>query len=111
MPRSPPEPETDSGPLVSSPWPLSAILLVDMGHTDGRAIWSIRVFIEANDADAQAAVDAVGRALCPDESHEGYCPVPWTTLLCRFDDLDDEDRRKWQAEFDQDREAAGRAPN
>ena len=36
--------------------------------------------IEATPEQAEAAADAIARALCPDEHHPGYCEVPWTLL-------------------------------
>lgn len=73
---------------------------------DGRTVWRISAIIEASEEDARAAEEAIARALCPDENHTGYCPVPWTTLACRFDDLDDGDRVEWEAEFAQTRQRA-----
>jgi hypothetical protein len=64
--------------------------------TDGRTVWMISAVIEASEEDARAAQEAIARALCPDENHAGYCPVPWTTLACRFNDLDDEERAQWK---------------
>ncbi len=37
------------------------------------------------------------------------CPVPWTTMICRFEDLDDDEQAVWQAEFDADRHSARKA--
>ncbi|MDP9386858.1 MAG: hypothetical protein M3Q48_02750 [Actinomycetota bacterium] len=62
--------------------------------------------IEATPEDAERAQEAIARALCPDESHPGQCPVPWTTMICRFEDLDDDEQAAWQADFDADRDSA-----
>jgi hypothetical protein len=71
-----------------------------------RTIWQVTAVIEATDEQKDAALEAIARALCPDEHHPGYCPVPWTTMACRFDDLDAEDKATWQASFDEDRQRA-----
>ena len=59
----------------------------------------------AGGGDAQEAIE---RALCPKEDHPGYCPVPWTTLVCRFDELDSRERA-WAADFAKDRQRAREA--
>lgn len=74
-----------------------------MEVTEGRTVWKISAVIEATEDAALAAHEAIARALCPDEDHPGYCPVPWTTMICRFDDLDPEDRADWEADFANDR--------
>lgn len=51
---------------------------------DKRDVWKISVVIEATREHADAALEAIARALNPDEHHPGYCPVPWTTILCHF---------------------------
>jgi hypothetical protein len=66
-------------------------------------VWKVSAIIEATDDAALAAQAAIARALCPDETHAGYCPVPWTTMACRFDDLDSEERAEWEAEFANER--------
>jgi len=63
----------------------------------------VSAVIEATEDAAHAAQEAIARALCPDENHPGYCPVPWTTMICRFDDLDPEERAEWEADFAEDR--------
>jgi hypothetical protein len=52
----------------------------------------ISTVIEADEDAAFAAQEAIARALCSGEDHPGYCPVPWTTIICRFADLDPEER-------------------
>jgi hypothetical protein len=71
--------------------------------------WKISAVIEATKDEADQAVEAIGRALCPEPDHAGYCEVPWVTMTCRFDDLDDDERASWQAEFDEDRRKADAA--
>jgi hypothetical protein len=73
-----------------------------------RTIWQLSVVIEATVDQRDAAFEAVARALCPDDDHSGPCPVPWTTIACRFDDLDPDDKASWQESFDLDRQP--RAP-
>ena len=68
-----------------------------------RTVWVLSAVIEGTRDDAAAALEAIERTLCPDPDHDGYCPVPWTTMACRFDDLDDEERADWQQSFDEDR--------
>lgn len=75
--------------------------------TEGRTVWRISTVIEADEDAAFAAQEAIARALCPNDDHPGYCPVPWTTIICRFDDLDPEERAGWEAEFAKDRLRAG----
>lgn len=41
--------------------------------------------IDASDVDALAAAEAVGLAFCPVFDHKGYCPMPWTTMVVRFE--------------------------
>jgi hypothetical protein len=62
-----------------------------------RTIWAIKVLIEATVEQADEA--AVASALCPEEDHPGDCPVPWTTVLCRLDDLGPEERATWSKSF------------
>ena len=57
------------------------------------------VIIEATEDDAERAAEAMERALCPDENHDGLCEVPWTMIKCRFEDLDDDERRMWEEGF------------
>jgi hypothetical protein len=66
-------------------------------------VWKVSAFIEATEDAALAAQEAIARALCPDENHPGYCPVPWTTVICQFEDLDPEERADWEADFAKDR--------
>jgi hypothetical protein len=75
---------------------------------DGRQVWRISVVIEATAEQQDAAVEAIDRTLCADENHAGFCPVPWTLLRCRRDDLDP-DERAWQGDFDDERCRAGGA--
>lgn len=70
------------------------------------AVWKVSTIIEASEADAFAAQDAIAKALCPDRDHPGYCPVPWTTLVCRFDHRDPEERAEWEADFAETRRRA-----
>ena len=71
--------------------------------TEGRTVWMISAVIEATEDDAFAAQEAIARALCRDEDHPGCCPVPWTLIACRFDDLDPDERAGWEADFAKDR--------
>jgi hypothetical protein len=73
---------------------------------DGRSVWKVSAVIEATEDEAHAAADAIGRALCPDPEHGGYCEVPWTTMIVRFDELEPEEQASWQEAFDEDRSAA-----
>jgi len=72
-------------------------------------VWMVTAIIEATAQGARDAQDAIERALCPDEDHPGYCSAPWTTLICRFDDLDPRERAKWEADFARDRQQAREA--
>jgi hypothetical protein len=74
-----------------------------------RQVWAIRVVIEATDEQAEAAEQAIARALCPDENHPGSCETPWTTIRCVLTDLDDDERAAWQVDFDEDRRRAREA--
>jgi hypothetical protein len=69
----------------------------------------VSAVIEATEEQKDAALDAIGRALCPEEDHPGYCPVPWTLMACRLDDLDPDERASWQESFDEDRQRAREA--
>jgi len=79
------------------------------GVTEARTVWMVTAIIEATAQGARDAQDAIERALCPDEDHPGYCSAPWTTLICRFDDLDPRERAKWEADFARDRQQAREA--
>jgi hypothetical protein len=70
--------------------------------SEERTIWKVTAIIEAT-AD-QAAQQAIAGALCPDENHPGYCPSPWTMVARRFEDLSEDERAAWQADFDEERE-------
>jgi hypothetical protein len=72
-----------------------------------RTVWQVSAFIEATEEERDAALAAIERALCPDPDHEGYCPVPWTTMAVRLSDLDEDERVGWQESFNDDRQAAG----
>jgi hypothetical protein len=74
-----------------------------------RQIWAIQVVIEATDEQADAAEEAIARALCPDENHPGYCDTPWTTIRCVLTDLGEDERAAWQVDFDEDRRRAREA--
>ena len=74
-----------------------------------RRVWAIRVMIEASERDAEGALDAIGRAMCPDAEHDGYCEVPWTVMHCAFDDLGANEQAEWQESFDEDRRRAREA--
>src|SRR5438093_1679673 len=78
-------------------------------HMSERRAWAIRVMIEASEAQADVAKEAIARALCPDENHPGYCPVPWTLVGCALDDLDADEQATWQENFDDDRTRAREA--
>jgi hypothetical protein len=70
----------------------------------GRRVWHVTAVIEASAQDADAAAEAIARALCPDPDHEGPCPLPWTIMLC---EVEEPDRSRWLAEFDQQRPPGG----
>gem|GEM_PF-7036372 len=72
--------------------------------TAARNVWAIKVVIEATAEDADKAIQAIGRTLCPQENHSGECAVPWTTVLCVLDQLDPSERAAWSASFADDRE-------
>lgn len=77
--------------------------------SDERAVWKVTAMIEATAEQAKAAQEAIARALCPDEDHPGYCATPWTLIACRFEDLTDEERAAWEANFDEERTRAPEA--
>jgi hypothetical protein len=68
-----------------------------------RAVWQLSAVIEATEEQADAALEAIARALCPDPDHAGPCPMPWTTMRVRFDDLDPSEQASWQESFDDER--------
>ena len=77
--------------------------------SDERTVWKVTAIIEATADQAQEAAEKIERALCPDENHPGYCPVPWTTIVYRFEELAGEERVQWQADFHEDRMRAREA--
>ncbi|HET9465726.1 MAG TPA: hypothetical protein VFO71_09365 [Gemmatimonadales bacterium] len=74
-----------------------------------RTVWKVTTIIEATAEQAEAAQEAIARALCPEENHPGYCPTPWTMVTCRFEDLSEDERTAWQADFDEERAKAREA--
>jgi hypothetical protein len=57
----------------------------------------LKVVLKGTQAEAEAAADAVGRALCPDETHDGPCNTPWTVVLSRLEDTRNEvDAAEWR---------------
>jgi hypothetical protein len=72
----------------------------DQPPQTGRRVWYVTAVIEASAEDADAAAEAIARALCPDPDHEGQCPVPWTIMLS---EIEEPDRSRWLAGFDQER--------
>lgn len=77
-------------------------------NVDEKRVWAIKVFIEATAEEADEAVRAIGSALCPEENHPSYCPVPWATMLIPPDSLDHE-LAEWSRSFAEDRERARKA--
>jgi hypothetical protein len=75
-----------------------------------RRVWAIRVLVEATKADADLAMEAIERALCPDENHPGECPVPWFLSQCDFGELEGDERAWWEADFAADRPEPPEAP-
>ena len=71
-----------------------------------RTVWATKVLIEATEDQADAAQEAIARAMCPDENHPGYCPVPWTMESCALSDLDEAEREWAQQFFDEQRRLA-----
>ena len=81
-------------------------MMPDMGE---RTVWAIKVLIEATAEQAEETVEAIARAICPQDDHPGYCPAPWTTVVCALDELTPEERATWSESFAADRERAKRA--
>ena len=71
--------------------------------SNNRQVWRFSVVIEASEEDAERVGEAIARALCPDDFHPGPCPIPWTMMHCRFNELDDDEQRRWEADFDDER--------
>ena len=71
--------------------------------SEERTVWKVTAIIEETADEAEAAQEAIARALCPDESHAGECATPRTMVTCRFED---EERAEWQEEFDAERARA-----
>ena len=74
-------------------------------------VWKFSAIIEATADDAERAAEAMQRALCSDENHDGPCQVPWTMMQCRFEDLDDDERARWEKDFANDRRQFQEAVN
>jgi hypothetical protein len=77
--------------------------------SEERTVWKVTAIIEATADQAEAAQQTIARAVCPDENHPGYCPNPWTMVACRFEDMPEDERAAWQADFDEERERAREA--
>jgi hypothetical protein len=78
-------------------------------YVSERSVWAIKVLIEATEDQAELAEEAIARALCPDENHPGYCPVPWTLVTCFLGDLNEVERADWEQTFDDQRRNAREA--
>lgn len=78
---------------------------------DERQVWAIKVVIEATKAQAEQAVEAIARTLCPDEHHAGSCPVPWTTMTCLLRELPEGESLLWREEFEEERRQAEANPS
>ncbi|MDQ3640345.1 MAG: hypothetical protein M3450_02445 [Actinomycetota bacterium] len=76
---------------------------------DEKRVWAIKVFVEATEEEANEAVEAISSALCPEENHSGYCPVPWATVLVPPDSFDPDELAEWSRSFAADRERARKA--
>jgi hypothetical protein len=79
------------------------------GAMDPRPVWRISAVIEADEQEANEALDAIGRALCPEPGHPGYCPVPWHTELIRFDSLEETERSEYKELMEDQRRMAREA--
>jgi hypothetical protein len=55
-------------------------------------VWQVRIVLRASEDELRQATDAIARALCPDEFHDGPCPTPWSMSTSRVDDMDDQDQ-------------------
>ena len=71
--------------------------------SEQRQVWKLSVIFEATEVDAERVSEAMQRALCPDENHDGPCEMPWTVMQHRFEDLDDDERQMWEDDFANDR--------
>lgn len=57
---------------------------------------AIEVVVEATAPEADGPVEANAGALCPDDDHDGYCPVPWSTVTTALTELEGDEARAWQ---------------
>lgn len=73
-----------------------------MRVADEREVWKFSMILRATPEDAEIAAEALKRALCPDDSHPGPCPVPWTLIASRFEDQHPDDQRMWAESFDEE---------
>ena len=80
-----------------------------MSSMSEKTLWAIKVVIEATPEQAHEAVEVIAGVLCPDQAHPGECAVPWTTLLCRLEELDADERVAWAESFADDRAQAQQA--
>lgn len=76
-----------------------------MAKLDKKRVWRVEVYIHATDDEAGEVVERLGAAICPDPSHRGYCPVPWSLLLCRPKGK----RAKYWKKYFRDERAAAKA--
>jgi len=79
-------------------------------NSSEKRVWRVAVYVHATDDEVEDVVERLGAALCPDPSHEGYCPVPWTTETIK---LEGADAQLWEQHFAEERaaaETAGVAP-
>ena len=77
--------------------------VIDEPLESRRRVWSVRMVIEATEEEAEAVTEALARALCPDDDHDGPCPIPWTLLSQEVTEEDEPERSEWLEQFDAER--------
>lgn len=71
----------------------------DPAVTD-RDVWQVRVVLRATEAELERATEAIARALCPEEFHDGPCATPWTMMTSRVSDQDPDEAAALRALVD-----------
>ena len=103
--------------LDPHPWVTAGFWLRDVRDAEERA-WLYELLAQPNDSrlesreavvveaggrgsarTAAVAADALAEALCPDESHDGPCEIPWSTTSFSLRSMRSAERRRYRQLF------------
>jgi hypothetical protein len=73
--------------------------------SEQRQVWKFSVIVQATESEADELGAAIARVLCPDDDHDGPCPVPWTVIRSGFEHVDADEAILWHESFAAERMA------